>query len=154
VEGLFARLPARVDAHADVRTCLTLRPGLRRSFLPAKWQAPHRCGTRLPERGIEFADGSLPSTKHHEHVQVECEERLVFGRSRHGPLRHDHVRNEQASWLTADGAPAACEDGECILISPVVQDPPQQVDVAARRDRLEEVAGHRVNAVRHPAAAR
>src|SRR6266550_9071401 len=85
-----------------------------------------------------------------EHVDVVCRgeaalERLV------DPLRV-HALDDEHSGVGCHRTPAIPEDGDRLLVSPVVDHVLEQIGVATGRDLLEEVAADYTAAVRQASA--
>src|SRR5262249_61011427 len=98
------------------------------------------------EETLVFVSTTLLAAVKQEHVQiVQLAERwLIAG-------RYDLLDQEE-SGVAGHGTPTVPEDRDAPFVVPVVDDPRQDVDVAAARDHLEEVAAHDLASARDAGA--
>ena len=142
---------------------------------PTSWSAICRCWQRTPchpfscPHGFDDADGGgggdYPRESEIGFVEkcpvLRFSSLLPWRRREHGDVEDlagvkgvaaiQHHLQDQQSGRRRHRAVAVTEDGEALLLAPVVDDVRQQVEIASRRNPLEEAARAEGHAVGHPA---
>src|SRR3989442_1710013 len=98
------------------------------------------------EQGPVLRFGALAPAGQDQHVEVGEEDSLVELGLLH-TLRHDALDEEQRT-IRAHRPATVREDRHAALVVPVVDDPLEEIDIPAWRDRLEEAPGHQRYAAR------